>query len=146
MSGIIVGIDGSGHSQRALEWALKEAALRRVPVTVLTVHQAVRDNLGFVASYPGDADLTAKAEAAAQAETEKVLAALGSSRPESVTVSGVNGIPARELIKAGEGADMIVLGSRGMGGFSRLLMGSVASQVAQHAPCPVVIVRPGHRD
>ena len=146
MSRIIVGIDGSGHSQRALEWALKEAALRRVPVTVLTVHQAVRDNLGFVASYPGDADLTAKAEAAAQAETEKVLAALGSSRPESVTVSGVNGIPARELIKAGEGADMIVLGSRGMGGFSRLLMGSVASQVAQHAPCPVVIVRPGHRD
>jgi nucleotide-binding universal stress UspA family protein len=125
---------------------LKEAALRRVPVTVLTVHQAVRDNLGFIASYPGDVDLTAKAEAAAQAETEKVLAALGSSRPESVTVSGVNGIPARELIKAGEGADMIVVGSRGMGGFSRLLMGSVAGQVAQHAPCPVVIVRPGHRD
>lgn len=146
MSGIIVGIDGSGHSQRALEWAVKEAALRRVPVTVLTVHQAVRDNLGFVASYPGDADLTAEAEAAAQAETEKVLATLGSSRPESVTVSGVNGIPARELIKAGEGADMIVVGSRGMGGFSRLLMGSVAGQVARHAPCPVVIVRPGHRD
>ena len=146
MSGIIVGIDGSGHSQRALEWALKEAALRHVPVTVLTVHQAVRDNLGFIASYPGDLELTAKAEAAAQAETEKVLAALGSSRPESVTVSGVNGIPARELIKAGEGADMIVVGSRGVGGFSRLLMGSVATQVAQHAPCPVVIVRPGHRD
>ena len=146
MSGIIVGIDGSGHSQRALEWALKEAAFRRLPVTVLTVHQAVRDNLGFIASYPGDLELTAKAEAAAQAETEKVLAALGSSRPESVTVSGVNGIPARELIKAGEGADMIVVGSRGVGGFSRLLMGSVAGQVAQHAPCPVVIVRPGHRD
>jgi nucleotide-binding universal stress UspA family protein len=146
MSGIIVGIDGSGHSQRALEWALKEAALRRVPVTVLTVHQAVRDNLGFIASYPGDVDLTAKAEAAAQAETEKVLADLGSSRPESVTVSGVNGIPARELIKAGEGADMIVVGSRGMGGFAHLMMGSVAGQVAQHASCPVVIVRPGHRD
>jgi len=146
MSGIIVGIDGSGHSQRALEWALKEAALRRLPVTVLTVHQAVRDNLGFIASYPGDLDLTAKAEAAAKAETEKVLADLGSSRPKSVTVSGVNGIPARELIKAGEGADMIVVGSRGVGGFSRLLMGSVAGQVAQHAPCPVVIVRPGHRD
>ena len=146
MSGIIVGIDGSGHSQRALEWALKEAALRRVPVTVLIVHQAVRDNFGFVSSYPGDAELTAKAEAAAKAETEKVLAALGSSRPESVTISGINGIPAGELIKAGEGADMIVLGSRGAGGFSRLSMGSVAAQVAQHAPCPVVIVRPPHRD
>ena len=120
MSGIIVGIDGSGHSQRALEWAFKEAALRRVPVTVLTVHQAVRDNLGFVSSYPGDADLTAEAEAAAKAETEEVLAALGGSRPESVTIRGVNGIPAEEVIKAGEGADMIVLGSRGAGGFSRL--------------------------
>jgi len=146
MSRIIVGIDGSGHSQRALEWALREAALRRVPVTVLTVYQALRDNLVFVASYPGDADLTAKAKAAAQAETEKVLADLGSSQPESVTVSGVNGIPAEELIKAGEGADMIVVGSRGVGGFSRLVMGSVAAQVAQHAPCPVVIVRPPHRD
>lgn len=145
MSGILVGIDGSGHSQRALEWALKEAALRRVPVTVLTVHQAVRDNLGFAASYVGDMDLTAKAEEAARAETEKVLASLGSSRPESVTVSGVNGIPADELIKAGEDADMIVVGSRGAGGFSRLLIGSVAGQVAQHAACPVVIVRPGHR-
>jgi nucleotide-binding universal stress UspA family protein len=113
---------------------------------VFTVHQAVRDNLGFVASYPGDADLTAKAEAAAKAETEKVLAVLGSSGPESVTVSGVNGIPVEELIEAGEGADMIVVGSRGAGGFSRLLMGSVAAQVAQHAPCPVVIVRPSHRD
>ena len=77
MSGIVVGIDGSGHSQRALEWAFKEAALRHVPVTVFTVHQAVRDNLGFIASSPGDADLTAKAEAAAKAETEKVLAVLG---------------------------------------------------------------------
>jgi len=110
------------------------------------VHQAVRDNLGFVSSYPGDADLTAEAEAAAKAETEKVLAVLGGSRPESVTIRGVNGIPAGELIKAGEGADMIVLGSRGAGGFSRLSMGSVAAQVAQHAPCPVVIVRPPHRD
>jgi len=42
MSGIIVGVDGSGHSQRALEWAMKEAAIRHAPLTVLTVHQAIR--------------------------------------------------------------------------------------------------------
>jgi hypothetical protein len=74
------------------------------------------------------------------------LAALGGSRPELVTISGVNGIPAKELIKAGEGTEMIVLGSRGAGGFSRLSMGSVAAQVAPACPCPVVIVWPAHRD
>jgi len=145
MPGIIVGVDGSGHSQLALEWAMKEAALRHAPITVLTVRQAVRDNLGLVANYADDSELTEKARLATQAETEKVLAALGESRPESVTVKAVKGFPVEELITASKDADMIVLGSRGAGGFDRLTMGSVSSQVAHHASCPVVIVRPGHR-
>ncbi|MGH8916933.1 MAG: universal stress protein, partial [Actinomycetes bacterium] len=86
-----------------------------------------------------DAALTEKAKEAAKAETDQVLAALG-SQPASVTVTAVHGLPADELVKASEGADMIVLGRRGMGGFARLLMGSVTSQVAQHAQCPVLIV------
>jgi nucleotide-binding universal stress UspA family protein len=145
MPGIIVGVDGSGHSQLALEWAMKEAALRHAPVTVLTVRQAVRDNLGLVANDAGDPELIEKARLVAQAETDKVLAALGESRPESVTVKAVKGFPVEELINAGKDADMIVLGSRGAGGFDRLTMGSVSSQVSHHATCPVVIVRPGHR-
>jgi len=68
MPGIIVGVDGSGHSELALEWAMKEAALRHAPVTVLTVRQAVRDNLGLVANYADDQELTEKARLAAQAE------------------------------------------------------------------------------
>jgi nucleotide-binding universal stress UspA family protein len=60
-----------------------------------------------------------------------------------VTVTAVHGFPVEELIKAGAGADVIVLGSRGAGGFTRLMLGSVATQVAQHAPCPVLIVPPG---
>src|SRR5271169_4714637 len=100
MPGIIVGVDGSGQSQRALEWGLKEAALRHAPVTVLTVRQAVRDNLGLVANYADDQELTEKARLAAQAETDKVLAALGESRPESVTVKAVKGFPVEELIRA----------------------------------------------
>ena len=55
----------------------------------------------------------------------------------------MHGLPAEELIKASEGADMLVLGRRGTGGFARLLMGSVSSQVAQHASCPVLIVPGG---
>ena len=50
MPGIIVGIDGSGHSQRALEWAMREAAIRNTPLTVLTVHEAVRGS--YLAAWP----------------------------------------------------------------------------------------------
>jgi len=139
MSGIIVGVDGSAHSRKALEYAAKEAAAHHTSLTVLTVHQAVRDVYGSVANYGDDASLTDKARQAAQAETDEVLASLG-DRPESVTVKAVHGLPAEELVKAAQGADMVVMGSRGAGGFARLLMGSVATQVAHHAHCPVLIV------
>jgi len=142
MSGILVGVDGSGHSQRALEWAMKEAGLRHEPLTVLTVHQAVAGYYGGVAVYTDDPAHTELVRQAAQAETDKVLASLAEPRPASVTVTAVHGFPVEELIKAGAGADVIVLGSRGAGGFTRLMLGSVATQVAQHAPCPVLIIPP----
>ena len=145
MSGIIVGVDGSGHSQRALEWAIKEAAIRHVPLTVLTVHEAIRGYFSGVALYPDDPARTEEARKAAQAETDKVLAGLDGPRPDSVTVKAVHGFPVEELVNAGKDADMIVLGSRGAGGFTRLLMGSTASQVSQHAHCPVLIVPPENR-
>jgi nucleotide-binding universal stress UspA family protein len=74
-----------------------------------------------------------------------VLARLDEPRPASVTVKAVHGFPVEELINAGRDADMIVVGSRGAGGFTRLMMGSVADQVAQHAHCPVLIVPPENR-
>jgi nucleotide-binding universal stress UspA family protein len=141
MPGIVVGVDGSGHSRKALERAANEAVVHHLPLTVLTVHQAVRDVYGSASHYTDDASLTDKAREAAQAETDQVLAALG-SRPASVTVTAVHGLPADELIKAGEGADMLVLGRRGQGGFARLVMGSVTNQVVQHAQCAVLIVPP----
>lgn len=140
MSGILVGVDGSGHSQRALEWAAKEAGLRHTSLTVLTVHQAVAGFWGGTLHYAGDDTLIAKGRDAAQAETEKVLAALGDARPASVTVEAVQGIPAEEILNAGADADMIVLGSRGGGGFARQLLGSVSGQVAEHAKVPVLIM------
>jgi nucleotide-binding universal stress UspA family protein len=145
MSGIIVGVDGSGHSQRALAWAMHEATIRHVPLTVLTVHEAVRGYSSGMATYPDDPARTEDARVAAQAGTDKVLAGLDGPRPESVMVKAVHGFPVEELINAGKDADMIVLGSRGAGGFTRLMMGSVAGQVAQHALCPVLIVPPENR-
>jgi nucleotide-binding universal stress UspA family protein len=140
MSGIIVGVDGSGHSQRALAWAMKEAAIRHVPLTVLTVHEAIRGYYSGVALYPDDPARTEQAREAAQAETDKVLAGLDGPRPESVTVKAVHGFPVEELINASRDADVVVLGSRGVGGFTRLMLGSTAGQVVQHAHCPVLIV------
>jgi nucleotide-binding universal stress UspA family protein len=140
MPGIIVGVDGSGHSQRALEWAMKEAAMRHDSLTVLTVHQAIKGFFGTAVISSEDSALIQRAREAAQAEADKVLAGLSEPHPDSVTVKAVHGFPVAELLAAGADADMIVLGSRGTGGFNRLLLGSVASQVAQHAHCPVLIV------
>ena len=139
MAGIVVGVDGSANSRKALEKAVEEAATHHAPLTVLTVHQAVRDVYGAPSHYTDDAALTDKAREAAQAETDEVLAA-ASAQPESVTVTAVHGLPAEELVKASEGADLLVVGRRGGGGFARLTMGSVTSAVTQHAHSPVLIV------
>ena len=146
MPGIIVGVDGSGHSQRALDWAMKEAAVRHMPLTVLTVHPAIKGYYGGVTTGAQDLELTEKAQAAVKEETDKVLAGLDGPHPESVTVNAVHGFPVEELINASRQADMVVLGSRGVGGFTRLMLGSTAGQVVQHAHCPVVIVPPEDRD
>ena len=142
MSGIIVGTDGSAHSRRAMEWAIREAGVRRTPLTVLNVHQAVADYWGAV-TYPGDQELADQARKAAQEEADDILAQLGDEpRPLSVTIQGAAGMPAEELIKAASdaNAEMIVVGSRGAGGFRKLLLGSVTTQLTHHARCPVVII------
>ena len=124
---------------------MQEAAIRHVPLTVLTVYEAVRGVYGHMTTYPDDPDRTEEARKAAQAETDEVLAGLDGPRPDSVTVKAVHGFTVEELIDASKDADMIVLGSRGVGGFTRLMMGSVSSQVVLHAHCPVLIVPPEDR-
>ena len=145
MAGIIVGIDGSDHSHRALEWAVKEAAIRHAPLTVLVVQPAIAGYAGNAVAYPGDASLADQARKTAQEETDQVLAQLGGSAPESVTVQSAIGIPAAVLIAASQDADLVVVGSRGSGGFSQLVLGSVSTQVTHHAHCPVVVIPPAGR-
>lgn len=141
MPGIIVGVDGSGHSRRALDWAIREAAIRHAPLTVLTVQQVMRSFWAGPMLYPEDADLAENARKLAQDETDEVLGELAEdARPPEVTVLGVPGFPAEEILAVAKDADMIVVGSRGAGGFKKLLMGSVASQVIRHAHIPVVVI------
>jgi nucleotide-binding universal stress UspA family protein len=142
MPGITVGIDGSAHSTRALEWAIKEAAVRHAPVTVLTVHSVPASGwTGNPITLPQDATDQEQARLAAEEMTLKAMSQLGEAQPTSVTVRSVTGFPAQELIEASRTADLVVVGSRGAGGFARLLVGSVSSQVVHHAHCPVVVVR-----
>jgi len=81
----------------------------------------------------------AEAREAAREAAAKAAAGLGETAP-STRVLAVVGQPAEVLIDASQDADLLVLGSRGTGGFTRLAMGSVSSQVSQHAHCPVVIL------
>ena len=141
MPGIIVGIVGSGQSRLALEWAVGEAAVRHAPLTVFTVQQAAVGYWGSPVLYPGDEDLAEQGRKMAQEETDSVLEKIGpESRPSSVIVRGTAGLPAEALLAAAADADLLVVGSRGAGGYKRLLMGSVSTQVTHHAPCPVVVI------
>ena len=141
MPRIIVGLDGSSHSIRTLKWALKEGALQQAAVTVLTVHSVPASPwTGNPTILEGESQDLEKIRQLADEMTQKVMSQLGESQPASVTVYAVAGFPAEELINASRDADLVVVGSRGGGGFARLLQGSVSSQVAEHAHCPVVVV------
>jgi len=140
MSGIVVGVDGSPHSQSALDWALAEAALRHLPVTALAVAPAAASIWGITGQLDPSEETVQKVRDAAQAQVDKAVAGRGDL---TVTVHTVSGVPADELIKASDDADLVVVAARGAGGFARLAMGSVSNQVAHHAHCPVVVVPAG---
>jgi len=143
MAGIIVGVDGSDHSRHALSWAMREAVKHHLPLTVMSIHpppaRPATSIYWGVHSYPEDNFDEQLARAAVQEFVDKAAGEIGEA-PE-ITVSIGTGDAAEELVKASQDADMLVVGSRGGGGFARLLMGSVSSQVVHHASCPVVVIR-----
>jgi len=143
MSGIVVGIDGSHNASRALEWAMAEAATRKTPLTVITVNSVPASYwTGKPVPFAGDDEKVAEIRKAAEAKVEEIAASLGDSRPESVTVTALTGFPAETLIEASRDSDLVVVGTRGGGGFATLMVGSVSHQVVHHSHCPVVVVPP----
>ena len=140
MHRIVVGVDGSENSRGALEWAIDEANIRRARLTVVHAWQIPNVVLSSpVATAAYDDDVWR------DAATETVDAALksvaGEALPAEIDRQVIEGPAAKVLVDAAEDADMIVVGSRGRGGFAGLLLGSVSQHVAHHARCPVVIVR-----
>jgi nucleotide-binding universal stress UspA family protein len=145
MSGIVVGVDGSDNSRRALGWAMREAVHRQVPLVVMTVQpDPIRPVTGiYWGVHSGNSFKPELAQKSLQEFVDQVASEIGGTVPE-ITVSATAGEVAEELIKASRDADLLVVGSRGSGGFARLLLGSTSSQVTHHAACPVVVVPGTH--
>lgn len=155
MGTIVVGVDGSPGSDAALRWALEEGRLRNSGVRVVHAYQLPQ--LAPAEAGVGIAGPTARAVFSAE-ELERLQAAaekeaLGVIDSSLHRVAGAKGAPkverearpgrpAQTLIEAGREAELLVLGSRGRGGFLGLLLGSVSQQCAHHPPCPVVILPP----
>jgi nucleotide-binding universal stress UspA family protein len=140
MSGITVGVDGSHNGHRALDWAMREASLRQVPLTVLAVHEVMASHwTGRPITFPPDAEALEETRQAAEEAVAAAVKQLGTEQPQ-VTVQAINGFAAQALVEASNDSELIVVGNRGGGGFAHLTLGAVASQVVHHAHCPVVVV------
>ena len=140
---IVAGTDGSEESLRAVGWAAREAALRGAPLRIVAaaallprmisradVSASEYDTVTDVLIKERDGALAAAAERAAQA-AHGVL----------IDTDELSGPAAEAIVATGSGALMLVVGSRGVGAFTALLLGSVSRYAASHAPCPVVVVR-----
>jgi nucleotide-binding universal stress UspA family protein len=132
---IVVGVDGSPASRMALRWALWHAHLAHGSITALMAWD-------YPAIYnwepPGPEDFT---HAAAKALGEIVDEVTGGDTSIAIHKEVAQGSPARALLDASKDADLLVVGSRGHGGFAGALLGSVSQHCTQHATCPVVVVR-----
>jgi nucleotide-binding universal stress UspA family protein len=143
MNEIVCGIDGSDASKEALRWAVEEGRLRRAPV--LAVHTWLPP---LPPADPFFEPVPPVDFAAEIRQFEEAAEALAGRMVEEVAHEGVDlrpvtieGAPAPTLIEAAHDAQLLVVGARGRGGFLKLLIGSVSSQVASHASCPVLVHR-----
>lgn len=139
---VVVGIDGSDEAAAALTWAVSEARLRGGEVLTVTAWDYPAMTAGGMDGIITDKGAhTRAAEEAADGMLRHVDAS-----GLSVRRLVARGHPAKVLLDAAEGADLLVVGSRGHGGFAGLLLGSVSAQVVRHSPCTTVVVRlPEHR-
>jgi nucleotide-binding universal stress UspA family protein len=135
---IVVGVDGSPASAKALDWALAQAETTGATVEAVQAWEVpVMYGTGMMV-LPGGEEF----DEAAKRSLESAVARATEVRPGvPVEARTVAGHPAKTLLDAAEGADLLVVGSRGHGGFVGTLVGSVSQYCVAHATCPVVVVR-----
>ncbi len=145
MNVIVVGVDHSEQAREALRFALEEAKFRNARLRVVHAWQyGTISATGIEGSYLPTlgADVKEVREVAEQALEAMLRESLLDIDSVEIERRVVEGPPAAVLVNESRDADMLVVGSRGHGGFTGLLLGSVSGQVSHHAVCPVVIVRP----
>jgi nucleotide-binding universal stress UspA family protein len=134
---IVVGVDGSSHSEEALRWALGQARLTGQPVEAVTSWRIPAVGVDgaaalLVLDWEGDAVSTLR---------DTVAKVVDPADADRVSQRTVMGHPAKVLLEAAADASLLVIGSRGRGGFTGMLLGSVSQNVVARAACPVVVVR-----
>ncbi|MHB1719186.1 MAG: universal stress protein [Acidimicrobiales bacterium] len=135
---IVVGVDGSSTSRQALAWAVEEAGYRHASLDAVAAWQVPVD-FAMLPAGEGIGDAAVQMETDVKAELADALSEVEGSGL-TITETVVEGPAAPVLIERSKGAEMLVVGSRGRGGFVGLLLGSVSSQCVHHAHCPVVVV------
>ena len=145
MSVILVGVDYSDGARAALAFAHEEARLRQATLRAVHAWQFGFVDYGgfggFERAVPGIGDIHELRDVAAAALDATVREALPDLDGISLEHRVAEGTPGAVLVDESRDADLLVVGSRGLGGFAQLLLGSVSQQCAHHAACPVVIVR-----
>ena len=139
---IIAAVDGSENNRAALHWAYDEATHHSASLTVVTTwHSPVLPMSPPYGSVP-DKDYENQPKTSALEVLDSLVAELEPRSPEvDVRTSIEEGSPAKVLIERSKGCDLMVVGSRGRGGFAGMLLGSVSQHLVAHAHCPVVVVR-----
>ena len=137
---IIVGVDGSPLADTALAFAIEEARLREAVLHVTYAYPAMASGL---TGSTGN-DYYQQVEEEAKTFLQGVLAKAPSTQGLDVQWLAVPGNPSEVLIEASREATLLVIGSRGVGGFMGLLMGSVSTQCVHYSHCPVLVVREEH--
>jgi nucleotide-binding universal stress UspA family protein len=136
---IVVGVDGSPASCRALRWAADQARRTGAALEVITTWE-YPTSYGWVPPYPPDFDPAGDARRALE---DTVAEVLGDHSDLAVELIVREGHAAPVLVEAAKGAMMLVVGSRGHGGFAGMLLGSVSEHCVRHAPCPVTVMHDG---
>lgn len=135
---VVVGVDGSASSRAAVEWAARQAEVTGARLEAVTCWQWPA-TFGFPVPLPADYDPSGEAARIAE---ETVAPVREAHAGLDLRTSVVEGPPARVLVEASSRAELLVVGSRGHGGFTGALVGSVSEHCVAHAHCPVVVVRP----